>query len=528
MSEISGTAVDIRAIVSSATDAIITADDAGDIVSWNPAAERIFGYTESDAVGRSLTLIIPERFRDQHRAGHARVVRTGETHIIGQTVEIFGLHKEGHEVPIELSLSTWDADGHRYFGAIIRDITDRVRMMEELRESEGRLEAILDSANDAIITIDSDATVLLWNSQAEEMFGYAPVEVIGRPLIDIVPERFRDAHREGIARVSGGGETHVIGHTVELMGLHKDGHEFPIELSLAMWDQGDKRFFSGIVRDITERKEAEAAVAQASADLAEKNEMLEGLSSKLAKYLSRQVYDSIFSGRTEVKVESYRKKLTVFFSDIQGFTELTDRMEAEPLSQLLNGYLSDMAEIAEDYGGTIDKFIGDGIMIFFGDPESAGEQGDALACVKMAIAMKERVHELTDEWQRQAGSAKLHVRMGINTGWCTVGNFGSENRLDYTIVGKEVNAASRLEVSAQPDQIQISHDTYELVKSEVECIPCGEIEVRGLAYRIKTYEVLGLKSDLAKGSSAELPVDLDTLDAETKRALLEALTDEAK
>ena len=261
--------------------------------------------------------------------------------------------------------------------------------------------------------------------------------------------------------------------------------------------------------------------------------MLQGLSGKLAKYLSRQVYDSIFEGRTDVRVESYRKELTVFFSDIQGFTELSDRMEAEPLSELLNHYLSEMSNIALDHGGTVDKFIGDGIMIFFGDPESRGAGEDALACARMAIAMRERAAELQDEWQRVTGAIQLHVRMGINTGYCTVGNFGSEDRMDYTIVGKEVNAASRLESSARPDQIHLSHTTYELIKDQVDCLSVGELRVKGLAYPIRTYEIIDpAAADQTAGSADEalassLGIDLGSLDADqmeaARRALREAL-----
>ncbi len=201
-------------------------------------------------------------------------------------------------------------------------------------------------------------------------------------------------------------------------------------------------------------------------------------------------------------------------------------MEAEPLSQLLNSYLSEMSEIALEHGGTVDKFIGDGIMIFFGDPDSRGEKEDAVACAKMALAMRERVRVLKHDWQRQAGAIELHVRMGINTGWCTVGNFGSEDRLDYTIVGKEVNAASRLENSAQPDQIHISHDTYELIKDEIHCDPVGELKVRGLAYPIRTYEVVGMVGEpqpepVAAGFNLE--IDPSRLAPEEAEAAREAL-----
>ncbi len=515
----------LRAIIGSAGDAIISGDANGDIITWNPAAERIFGWAEAEAVGHSLTLIIPEEFHARHQEGHARVVASGETRIIGQTVQVAGLCKDGTRIPVELSLETWVTDGERFFTGIIRDVSEQARLISALTDSESRLEAIVDTANDAIITIDSEGHVLLWNQHAEEMFGRGRSEMVGRPLDAIIPKQFQGMHHAGIERVVGGGETHAIGQTVELLGLRRDGHEFPMEMSLATWGDGDERYFSGIIRDITERKEAEKALFEAHEALAQKNEMLESLSAKLAKYLSRQVYESIFEGRTEVKVASYRKKLTVFFSDIQGFTELTDRMEPEPLSQLLNRYLSDMSDIALEHGGTVDKFIGDGIMIFYGDPETRGESEDAKACARMAIRMRDRISDLKNEWQRQSGAVELHVRMGITTGYCTVGNFGSEDRLDYTIVGKQVNAAARLESSAQADQIQISHDTYELIKDEVRCERVGEIQLKGLAYPMKTYGIVGLIADeeLSHSPGFSLEIDASKLNAEEAEAAREAL-----
>ena len=369
-------------------------------------------------------------------------------------------------------------------------------MTSALAVSEQRMEAILQSANDAIVSIDSDGHVMLWNPTAAEMFGYSAEEMIGQPLNVIIPERFRQGHEEGIARVVDGGERHVIGQTVELAGLHRDGREFPIELSLATWTTDGVMSFSGIIRDITERKTAEDQLQVANRALAEKNDQLQALSSKLAKYLSRQVYHSIFEGRTDVEVRSYRKELTVFFSDIEGFTELTDRAEAEVVSGILNRYLSEMATIADGCGGTIDKFIGDGIMIFFGDPDTRGRKQDAVECVGMAIRMKKRIEELKGEWETLTGPEPLHVRIGINTGYCTVGNFGSEDRLDYTIVGGAVNAASRLEEAAEADQILISHATYALVKDVFYCRPVGDHQ--GAGNRSRATHLRG--SGLLRGS----------------------------
>lgn len=243
-------------------------------------------------------------------------------------------------------------------------------------------------------------------------------------------------------------------------------------------------------------------------DTAEKAEQLQGLASRLSKYLSPHVYNTIFTGSRDVKIGTSRKKLTVFFSDVQGFTQLTDSMESETLTSLLNKYQNEMTEIALRHGGTIDKFIGDAIVIFFGDPESRGQVEDALACVMMALEMRERMKSLRKEWEAEGGSRPLHIRMGINTGYCTVGNFGSENRLTYTIVGGQVNLASRLEHAAALDQILISSETHALVKDRVYCETKEEVMVKGIAYPVQTYEVIGLPEEVI-GAKGEMRKETD-------------------
>jgi adenylate cyclase len=250
----------------------------------------------------------------------------------------------------------------------------------------------------------------------------------------------------------------------------------------------------------------------------------------LAKYLSRQVFDSIFEGKTEVRVESYRKELTVFFSDIKGFTDLTDRLEAEAVSGILNRYLGEMAVIADACDGTIDKFIGDGIMIFFGDPRTIGRRQDAIQCVGMAIRMKARIQELNAEWTDLIGPDPLQVRIGINSGFCTVGNFGSEDRLDYTIVGGAVNTAARLEETAEPDQILVSHATYSLIKDEFYCRPIGDVNVKGISHELRIYEVIGDFKDIGADLRIEeeigdfkVSLDPKSLDADSTQRAREAL-----
>ena len=496
----------LRAIADTTTDALIAIDEDGKVVEWNRAAERIFGFSEKEMQGSSLNMVIPERFRDAHDQGLERVNAGGDRHVIGQAVRLAGKRKDGSEFPLELTVSAWQDKGHNFYGGIIRDVSDRVRMEEELKATEERTRSITETANDAIITADRDGNIDSWNAAAANIFGHSAEEVVGQPLTIIIPDEYREAHENGIRRVGGGGDRHVIGNSVELAGLHKSGKLIPVELSLSTWCIGDDRYFGGIIRDISERKKHEArledqrkqlkskakSLKRLNEEVRVKNEQLQALSNKLAKYLSRQVYKNIFEGKSDVKIESYRKKLTVFFSDIQGFTELTDRVESEVLTGALNRYLNEMSKIALDHGGTIDKYIGDAIMIFFGDPETLGEKEDALACVKMAIEMKKKLIEMRREWDVLGVTEPLSVRMGINTGFCTVGNFGSEERLDYTIVGGAVNLASRLESAADTDEILISQDTFALIKDEVACKPKSEITVKGIAYPVKTYGVIDL------------------------------------
>ncbi len=269
-----------------------------------------------------------------------------------------------------------------------------------------------------------------------------------------------------------------------------------------------------------QKKVAEDAKAEAQS----KTQQMEDVSGQLAKYLSPQIYESIFSGKQNVEVKSYRKKITVFFSDIVNFTAISDKLESEELTALLNFYLNEMSQIALKHGATIDKYIGDAIMIFFGDPESFGIEEDARRCVAMAVEMQQRMAELWGYWSKHFGLKKdLEIRVGINTGYCTVGNFGSEDRLDYTVVGAAVNLASRLESAAMPSGILVSEETYFQVKDYFSFDAPQQLELKGLERGVIAYEV-----DISDMSRAETknfegenfqlkltkhPLDLEELEA---------------
>ena len=243
-------------------------------------------------------------------------------------------------------------------------------------------------------------------------------------------------------------------------------------------------------------------------EMYKQNEKYRSLSRKLSKYLSPQVWENIFSGKRDAKLETQRKRLVIFFSDIKGFSELSEQMESEALTALINTYLNEMSKIVMKYGGTIDKFIGDAIMVFFGDPETKGVKRDAEACVAMAIEMRKHMKVLRQRWKAQGIQQPLEIRMGINTGYCTVGNFGAESRMDYTLLGKEVNLASRLESSAEPSEILISYETFSLVQDRILCREKGQIKAKGFSRPIPVYQVVDFRKDLgARRSFTELDLE---------------------
>lgn len=251
---------------------------------------------------------------------------------------------------------------------------------------------------------------------------------------------------------------------------------------------------------------------------------------KLSRYLSPTVWKAINEGREDM-LKTERKRVTVFFSDIRGFSSMSEELESETLTDILNTYLTEMSNIVNKYGGTIDKFMGDAIMVLFGDSESEGLKRDAMRCLSMAIDMRRKMKELQTRWYNQGIKNPLSIRMGINTGYCSVGSYGTSHYMDYTVLGTHVNLASRLETAAKPGEILISHETWSLVKDSIMCRDKGNIKVKGFTHPVKVYEVVDFRKDLGKDQSyfecnAEgfsMHMDLDKIRNYDKNAVLTQL-----
>lgn len=229
-----------------------------------------------------------------------------------------------------------------------------------------------------------------------------------------------------------------------------------------------------------ELQQRRLAEAQAKLDLSNR---------LIGRYVPSQLAQQIIDGKHTEHMRPERAKLTIVFSDVEGFTEASDHLDPEDLAALLNEYLSEMMAIAELHGATVNQIVGDGIMMFFGAPTSLGEADDAYRAARMALEMQRRMSELKDVWLRRGIGKPFRIRIGINTGYASVGDYGSAGRKLYTAIGVQTNLTARIQSLCEPGKILLSHATWSLVKDRVNCTERGELPLKGLYYPVRLYEV---------------------------------------
>ncbi len=252
-----------RAILETAADGIIVISQSGLIQSFNPAAERIFGYPAAEVLGLNVNVLMPEPYHSGHDSYLEHYLTTGERRIIGIGRTVEGRRKDGATFPLELAVSVTELAGGPVFTGIVRDVTERVLAENALRDAAERMRAVLDTAVDGIIVIDHLGFIEAFNPAAERIFGYSAGEVRGQNISGLMPQEFATHHDDYLANYARTGIARIIGIGREVVGRRKDGSQFPMDLSVGETILEERRLYTGIVRDITERKRSEEALREA-------------------------------------------------------------------------------------------------------------------------------------------------------------------------------------------------------------------------------------------------------------------------
>jgi len=508
----------INAVLEGVPDALLTVNRDGLVSYVNSKAVTMFGYAEEELLGKSIDILVPEEVRSRHFGYVRSFFSLAADRELSRDGTCEAVTKSGARILVDINLSYICSEDEPMVIASIRDVTEQRKAQELIR----KLSMVVEQNPVSVVITDRGGTIEYVNPAFCDVTGYCNDEVIGKtPKILNSGKTPREKYVELWDTILSGRSWKG-----ELLNKRKDGEEYWEKSTIApIFDAaGEVSHFVAVKEDITEQLRAQEERDRAAKELDERNHELGELSNKLSKYLSPQVFDSIFSGAREVELVTERKKLTVLFSDIKNFTATTDDLEPEDITYLLNDYLSEMSSIALKHGATIDKFIGDAMVLFFGDPHSMGVKEDALTCVRMAIAMQRHMVGLRAKWVEMGYARPFQMRIGINTGFCNVGNFGSDQRMDYTIVGGEVNLAARLERVSDADGIMLSYETYALVKDFIDAEPCDPISVKGIHRKINPYRLIGIYKNVdeesrfmrAENEGMKIFLDFDKLDVTTK------------
>jgi PAS domain S-box-containing protein len=303
----------LDSIIGSAMDAVITVDENQNIVLFNAAAETIFRCAAKAAIGGPLSRFIPERFREAHEKHVRRFGEGGVTmRRMGGALVLSGLRSNGEEFPIDASISYATVSGKKFYTVILRDVTARERALQEQRryqrhieESERRLNSIIGSAMDAIITIDQRHNICLFNTAAEQIFGWRAEEMMHQPVDRLIPERFRPGHRAHVARFGESGTTmRRMGETMVLYGLRSSGEEFPIDASISHVTVAGEKFFTVILRDITERQRAAKELEHSHQQLRELYEAMHEVREGERTRIARELHDELAQWLTALKMDA--------------------------------------------------------------------------------------------------------------------------------------------------------------------------------------------------------------------------------
>jgi PAS domain S-box-containing protein len=303
----------VTGIVEAAMDPMIAVDEQQRVVLFNAAAETAFQWPRHAVLGQPIDMLIPVRFRAEHQRDIERFGRTGVTsRRMGGSNVLMALRANGDEFPIEASISQHREAGERIFTVILRDITERAAAERQLARSEARLRGILDSAMDAIITVDETQRVVLFNAAAEKMFECPAGQAIGAPLAWFIPARFRDSHAGHVQRFGATGvSSRRMGATRIVMGMRRSGEEFPIDASISQIEELGVRFYTVILRDVSERVKADVELRRSKDELKELATAASSAREQEKMRIARELHDELAQAMTGLKMDLSMVRMTL-------------------------------------------------------------------------------------------------------------------------------------------------------------------------------------------------------------------------
>jgi len=403
----------LAAIVATAVDGIIVIDSRGRIESFNPAAERLFGYPAAEVIGRNVTMLMPSPYRDEHDWYLARYIQTGDARIIGIGREVQGRRRDGSVFPLHLSVGEMSIGSERKFTGIVHDLTARVRLEEQLRASEARWRAIVESAVDGIIVIDTAGRIEAFNHAAERLFGYQESEVVGRNVSMLMPPPYHHEHDSYLARYLSTSEARVIGTGREVTGRRRDGTDFPLHLSVGETSLGGERKFTGILHDLSARLRIEEQLRE-HASLARIGEM--------AAVIAHEVKNPLAGIRGAIQVIGSR--LPSDNKDVAILREIVSRIDG------LNGLIQDLLLFArpprpKPVPLDVSPLLAMTASLLRQDPALTGVQVDVNGSAPPIVADPDLLklvfsNLLINGAHAMHGSGRIEVAIDSPASWCRV------------------------------------------------------------------------------------------------------------
>jgi PAS domain S-box-containing protein len=454
--------------------AIVTTDPDLVVTSWNPAAESLFGYAVNEAVGRPVNDLVArnEAVLDEARSLDKQVVVGPISRLTRRT------RKDGSLVDVAVRGAPITLDG-RLVGAyaLYEDVSELVRQRRFF-------ESLVEVSPTAIVMVDRDTRVTRWNPAAEELFGHTASEAIGRYIDDLVADH-PEVREEALAYSAEAWDVEVFHRFARR--ARKDGTLVDVEIKAARVLLEDEAIgYYILYHDISElaqaRRQLERRVDEQMAELVRTGE--------LAHFLPRQVAQALLAGRLAPDEGFERRRITVLFADMVGFTDLAESLEPEELAEVVNGYLRQMSAAILAHGGTVANFMGDGVMALFGAPEPMAEAEQAWSAVQTAVEMRDACRKLGADLRGRGIPADVDIRVGVNTGHCTIGVFGSEVMRSYNAVGFAVNVAARLEAAADPGSILCGFRTFALIQERIDARQREPLWVKGSRRPVEAWELV--------------------------------------